>query len=413
MICIGAFLLSLPICNNKPISSIDCVFMSASSVCVTGFSIVTISEQFNLLGQVILLILMQVGALGFMIFIAFVLILKHKKISLADTMLLGNTINSEDYAKIKEKIFQIIKYTFFIELIGAIIMATRFIPILGITKGIWYGLFHSVSAFCNCGLDLFGDASISSFRNDIIINYTFILLIITGGIGFFVLHDIVSRLRQKNFKKINFQSKLVLSSTVIVLLVTTIMIFFFEKNISILDALFASTTLRTAGFYTISFNEFSLPTKIISLIAMFIGGAPGSTSGGIKIVAFSIIILTTISVLKNKNDVIVFDRKISESFIKKSICMTIISLFTIFIGIILLVLFDDFGLINITFHTISAFSAVGLTLFDCTFLNIAGKIITIFIMFIGRIGPLSVAGLFIIDKKQNKNISFANGELIV
>lgn len=406
-------MLSLPICNNKSISYIDSIFMATSSVCVTGFSTITVSGQFNFLGQLILLILMQVGALGFMIFIAFILILRHKKISLSDTMLLGNTINSEDYSKIKEKVTQILKYAFSLEFLGAVIMTIRFIPTLGLIKGIWYGIFHSVSAFCNCGLDLFGDSSISYFRSDIIINYTFIFLIITGGIGFFVLHDIVSRLGQRNLKKINFQSKLVLSSTVIVLLVTTIMIFLFEKSISLLDALFASVTLRTAGFYTISFNEFSLPTKIISLVAMFIGGAPGSTSGGIKIVAFSIIILTTISVLKNKNDVIIFDRKITESLIKRSITIVIISLFIIFTGIILLVIFNNFGLINITFHTISAFSAVGLTLFDCTFLNSIGKIITIFIMFIGRIGPLSLAGLFIINKKENKNISFANGELII
>ena len=413
LILLGALLLSLPICNNKPISAIDALFVSTSGVCVTGFSTVIISEQFNILGQIILAILIQVGGLQFMIFIAFIFILKKKKMSLSDTMLLGSIINSEEYAKIKEKVIKILKYTFFLEFIGILIMSIKFIPILGFAKGIWYSIFHSISAFCNCGLDLFQNTSLTYFRSDILINSIFIFLIITGGIGFFVIDDIVEKIKNKSIKKINFQSKLVLSSTIIVLLSVTILIYIYEKNISILDALFASTTLRTAGFYTLVFSNFSISTKLISLLAMFIGGAPGSTSGGIRIVAFSILVITAISILRGKKEVIMFNRKIDNDTIKRALTYGILSISIIFIGIISFVNFNNFGLLNIVFHTISAFSAVGLTLYDCTLFNLAGKIITIIIMFIGRVSPLTIIELFIIEKKKNQNVSYVNGQLIL
>lgn len=413
LISIGALLLSLPMCNNKPISAIDALFISTSSTCVTGFSTVNISEQFNILGQLIILLLMQIGALGFMIFIAFILILKHKRIRLSDTMLIGNAINSEDYTKIKEKIIQIIKYTFFIEFIGAAVLAIKFIPVFGIGNGLWYGIFHSVAAFCNAGLDLFGNTSFVIFRYDVLLNIVFMILIILGGIGFFVIDDIVTKMKMGNLKKINFHSKIVIFFYSIVLLITALLIYLFEKNLSIMDALFSSVTLRTAGFYTIDFNELSISSKIISIIAMFIGGAPGSTSGGIRIVVFAIVVLTTISILKNQKEVIIFNRKIETDFIKRAIALIIISIVIILTGILLLVTFDNFGLLNITFHVVSSFSAVGLTLYNCALLNFAGKIITIILMFIGRVGPITIIELFIIGKRKNENISYVSGELIL
>ncbi len=413
LISVGTILLYLPVCNNKPIKMIDALFVSTSSVCVTGFSTVTISEQFNSLGQIVLAMLMQIGALGFMIFIALIFILKKKRIKLSDTMLLGNSINSNDYGKIKEKILQILKYTFFLEFLGAIIMAIRFIPSMGLKKGLWYGIFHSISAFCNAGLDLFDNTSLIYFRQDITINCIFIFLIITGGIGFFVIDDIAKKLKITKNHKLNFQSKLVLVSTTVVLFITTMLIYLFENNISLLDSLFASTTLRTAGFYTIPFQEFTLATKIICLFAMFIGGAPGSTSGGIRIVAFSIFIITTISVFRNKKEVVIFNRKIDDEMIKRALALGIATIFVILMGILLFVWLNNFGLLNIVFHTVSAVSAVGLTLYDCSLFNIAGKIITILLMYIGRVGPITVIELFIIERKENKNVSYVSGNVIL
>ncbi len=416
LILIGTVLLLLPVCNNKNISIIDSLFTATSSICVTGFSTVTISDQFSLLGQIIIAILMQIGALGFMIFIQYIYIIKNKKMKFSNILLVSDSINVDDYTKIKEKTIKILKYTFIIELIGAIILSTRFIPRYGIIEGIWYGIFHSISAFCNAGLDLFSGSSLATYRYDTIVNIVFIALIITGGIGFFVIEDIIDYIKQRKKHKFTFQTKLVVSSTLIILAISTLLIYFLEmnNNVRIIDALFASVTTRTAGFYTIDFNSFSISTKIISIILMFIGGAPGSTSGGVRIAAIAVLFITSIQTLYNRKNVIIFNRKIEPEIIKKAVAIVFISVIIIITSIFLLIFFDNFGTLNIVFATVSAFSATGLTLFDMSMLNLAGKIIIIITMFIGRIGPMSlIPGLFLIERKRNENITYVDANILL
>lgn len=411
IIILGAIILHLPICNNKPISFLDSLFMSASGICVNGFSTVNISEQFTLFGQIILAILTEIGALGFMSIVMFILSLRNRRVDLFKTMLAGDSINENIYANVKQRSKNICKYTFIIEFIGALLLSLRFIPMFGLEKGIWYSIFHSITAFCNAGFDLFGTTSLNIFQNDVYINIIFIVLIILGGIGFFVIEDIL--IHKKRLKKIQFQSKIVLSSTAFLLILSMFLIKIMEPNFTILNSAFTAVTLRTAGFSTVNIANCNLVTKLLFIVLMFIGGAPGSTSGGIRIVVFVILILTTSATLRNKRDIIVFNKKINNSYIRKSVTIVVLSLVLIFVSIIAFMYLDNIGPLNIIFHCFSTFSAVGFGLVNASVLNAYGKIITIILMFIGRVGPISAISLFLIDRKTSENIIYPDGNLIL
>lgn len=411
IIILGAIILNLPICNNKPISFLDSLFMSASGICVNGFSTVNISEQFTLFGQIILAILTEIGALGFMSIVMFILSLRNRKVDLFKTMLAGDSINENIYANVKQRSKNICKYTFIIEFIGALLLSLRFIPMFGLEKGIWYSIFHSITAFCNAGFDLFGTTSLNIFQNDVYINIIFMVLIILGGIGFFVIEDIL--IHKKRLKKIQFQSKIVLSSTAFLLILSMFLIKIMEPNFTILNSAFTAVTLRTAGFSTVNIANCNLVTKLLFIVLMFIGGAPGSTSGGIRIVVFVILILTTSATLRNKRDIIVFNKKINNSYIRKSVTIVVLSLVLIFVSIIAFMYLDNIGPLNIIFHCFSTFSAVGFGLVNASVLNTYGKIITIILMFIGRVGPISAISLFLIDRKTSENIIYPDGNLIL
>lgn len=411
IILIGGILLKLPISNNKPISFMDSLFMSASGVCVNGFSTVNISQQFTLFGQVILLILTEVGALGFMSIVMLVLSLRNRKADLLKTILAGDGIEENISSNIKQRSKNICIHTFVIEFIGAILLSIRFIPMFGLKKGIWYSIFHSITAFCNTGFDLFGTTSLSMFKNDIYINIVFMILIILGGIGFFVIEDIL--IHKKELKRIHFQSKLVLSSTAILIAVSIILIKIMEPDFSILNSAFTAVTLRTAGFATVNLANCNIVTKIFCILLMFIGGAPGSTSGGIRIIVFAILILTTSATLRNKKDVIIFNKKINQSYIRKSVTILVLSLLVVSLGIIGFLYLNNVGTMNIVFYCFSMFSEVGIGLLNPIVLNVFGKIISIILMFIGRVGPITTISLLLVDRKNNENIVYPDGNLIL
>lgn len=278
-------------------------------------------------------------------------------------------------------------------------------------SGIWYSIFHSITAFCNTSFDLFGNNSLTRFQNDIYINIIFIALIILGGIGFFVLEDFIYCSKRRKLRNLQFQSKLVISSTLILLVISTISIFISEKGYNLTESAFLSTTLRTAGFYTTNIQDCNNLTKMICLILMFIGGAPGSTSGGIRIVTFDILILTMIETIKNRKDVVVFYRKINFDLIRKAVTICMLSILAIFIAVMLILNSNDLGIMNTVFHCVSAFSATGLGTIESSALNVTGKIIIMLLMFLGRIGLIPAVSLFILDKKENKNIEYVEGDL--
>jgi trk system potassium uptake protein TrkH len=385
LILVGSILLYLPISNKGPISFLDAIFISTSSVCTTGFSTVNLLEQFTLFGQVIILLITQIGALGIIIFVAFLFIILNKKIQFSQLVFFSENVNNNNYSLFKNKIVQIIKYTFIIEGLGAWLLSFKFIPMMNLGQGLWYSIFHSVMAFCNAGLDLFGTNGLSMFYGDTYTCIVFTILIFCGGLGFFVLEDIIAAILHGSFKKITFQTKIVLSATTIVLVSSVILFKILEPQMTFIEALFNSVTLRTAGFYIKDFANYSLETQVLAMFLMFIGAAPASTSGGIKLVTLAIIFLTIKASISGKDTVVVFFRKIGDKTIKTAYTILVLSLLVILIAIILYAKFDNFGLEKIMFHAISAFSDTGLGIYNSSDLNFAGKLITIALMFLGRL----------------------------
>jgi len=427
VIIIGAILLKLPICNNKPIKTIDSIFVATSATCVTGLTPIIPVEQFTLIGQIVLLALIQIGGIGLMTLISVVLIIIGKKLNLSDKLIIRESLNQNSLKGLAKLIQKICIYTFILEAIGAFILSIKFIPDFGVTKGIWYAIFHSISAFCNAGFDLLGNDSMVQYSGDWVVCLTLMSLIIIGGLGFTVWDDIVQNIKNKRkFRQLTVHTKIVLLITIVLLIIGTIMIFILEcdnvqtmKNdalgTKILKSAFQSTTLRTAGFATIAQNELTSVSKVISVCFMFVGGSPASTAGGIKTVTLGVIIVLVMNYIKGRQDVIVFNRKISTGSVNRAIVVICISVFVVITAISLLLITENFqyeknintSTVDIIFEVVSAFATVGLTLGITTKLTFAGKLVIIILMIIGRLGPITISiALF----KKHKEINYAKAQ---
>jgi len=356
-----------------------------------------------------------------MSFLVLLLVAIGKKVNLSDRLILKEALNVDNFNGLINLLIRIFKYTFIFELIGAILLSTVFIPEFGINKGIFYSVFHSISAFCNAGIDILGDNSFIEYSGNFIVNITIMFLIIIGGLGFTVWTDIADGIRnkiknklsyKKVFKELTLHTKLVLITTVVLLISGTILIFSFEYSNDttmandsvpqkVLESAFQSTTLRTAGFSTMPQKEMTTASKFVSLCYMFVGGSPGSTAGGIKTVTLFIMLLLVITFIMDKDDVHVFKKRITTSAIKRAIVVFAVSIFiVIFATMALLVTESIFkedrysadlaalytpSFMDIIFEVVSAFGTVGLSL-DLTYrLTLGGKIIIMLLMIIGRL----------------------------
>ncbi len=429
VILIGSILLKLPISNRsgKSIKYIDSLFISTSCVCVTGLTTVVPVEQFTIFGQVVLMLLIEIGGLGFMSFIALILMLMGKKINLSDRIIIKESLNQNNMKGLIRLIQRIFLYTIIFEGIGAILLSTRFIPDYGIIKGIYYSVFHSISAFCNAGFDIIGNNSLVPYQYDVIINITIMLLIIVGGLGFTVWDDIIKSIKvtiknecdiRRIWKELTTHTKLVLVTTSILLISGTMMTFFLEKNNvqimkddnfgqKLIKSSFYSTTLRTAGFYSTNTDSLSSTTKFISMLFMFIGGSPGSTAGGIKNVTFVIIILLVISFIKDEEKTVVFKRKIPYATVKRAVAVVTISICIVALAIVIMTVTErqtpGVEIMDISYEVFSAFGTVGISLGITPNLSFLGKIIIMALMFIGRVGPITLS--FALFSKYNKKKS--------
>ncbi len=413
-IILGGFLiLMLPFCNNGNVSIFDAFFTSTSATCVNGLVTVDLSQEYTFLGQIVIAIITEIGAIGFVTFISFILNLKRKKMALSETLLLSSALNDNNYSKLRLRLKEVIKYTLVIELIGSIFLSIAFVPMYGVKQGVWYSIFHSITAFCNAGFDLFGTSGFTIFTDNIYINVVFIILMFLGSVGFFVIEDIINSIKEKRFIHLSFNTKIVLTTTLIIYLLSVILIKIAEPNLTILQVLFSSVTCRTTGFSTINMGDTNSITKIIISLLMMIGGAPSSTSGGIRITSIAIIFLTIRSALRNKKDVISFYKKIDFQTIKQALTNIFISSIIVFIAILLFVKIQDIELSNVLFMCVSAFSATGLSVVDVSNLEFISKVILMILMFIGRVGPISILSIFIFNKKENKNIEYVSGNIML
>lgn len=412
IILVAAIILTLPICNLKEISFRDAVFTATSGLTTTGFTKGPLAEQFNFLGQFILAILMEIGAMGFIIFVSYFWSIKNKKIRMSDILVINDNISSDSYGQIKEHSIFIGKIMIEVQTLGIILLSLRFIPLLGFFKGLWYSIFHTISAFSNTGFDLFEGNSLTMFSNDVYIQLVFILLMVLGSIGILVIEDLKNN-KTRKFRKLKLQTKIILTYSIGLLLFPVIVMKILEPNITILNSLFMSATSRSTGFSVVDLVNFTFESKFILIILMFIGGSPTSTSGGVKIVTIAILTSTIVSTLKGKNETIIFWKQIPNSAIRRA--LTIFTLFALIVIVACTVFYhyNPINLLNIVFESVSAISNTGLSITDYSTINIIGENILLLLMFIGRVSPLSLVLAFINENRKDKYIEYPSENVIL
>lgn len=421
LILIGAILLNLPMSSKsgESIGFINALFTSSSCVCVTGLVVVNTAEHWTTFGHLVIISLIQMGGLGFMTMATVVALFLGKKITLKERLVIKEQLNQDSMSGLVKLTKYVIYATLSVELLGALILSTRLIPIYGFKTGVWYSIFHAISAFCNAGFDLFGD-SLAPYVGDVVLNLTISGLIIIGGLGFSVYIDIS---RKKSFKKLNLHSKLVILISLSLLILGTISIFLIEYNNpgtfkyltlkeKTLAAFFQSVITRTAGFYSVPLSKLHESTVFIMIILMFIGGSPGSTGGGIKTTTFGVLFLTTISVIKGNEDVVVFKKTVSTEIIHRALAIVSISMALILIVSLVLTLTEEANFIDILFESTSAFATVGVSRDLSPNLSNVGKILISLTMYSGRVGPLTMALAFA-SKRKGTNYKYSEGNILV
>ena len=416
VILIGSVLLKLPISSATGVSVpyIDALFTATTATCVTGLVTLPTVSTWSTFGQTVILLLIQIGGLGVITVLAGFMIFLNKRFGLKDYLLIQDTFNLNTMNDLKSFVRKVINGTFIIEIVGALLYMIVFVPEFGV-KGIWISLFNSISAFCNAGIDIISENSLIQYVHNPIINFVTCALIIIGGLGFIVWWDIVRIIREKkSVNSLTLHSKIVLISTVILIAIGTLGVMIGEYNNPLtmkeysfgekLEAsFFQSVTLRTAGFATIPQQNLTNATAIISLFLMFIGGSPAGTAGGVKTVTIAVLVVTMISMIKNKNEIALFNRKLAHNDIRKAIAVIFMSLLILISSTFLLALVTEASFIDIAFETVSATATVGLSRNLTPFLNMWGKCIIIATMYFGRVGPISLA-LALNTKKRKTNI---------
>lgn len=422
VITVGSILLFLPFSskNLNFTNFLDCVFISTSSVCVTGLSTINITNEFNFFGKTVIMLLIQMGGLGFMTMATMVAMILGEKITLKDRLVIREQMGSTKLSGMVKLIRYVIFSTFLVEGLGAILLSFTFVPKFGI-KGIFYSIFHSVSAFCNAGFDILGENSLEGFNTNPYLLFVISFLIILGGLGFHVYIDINNF--KFNFRKYSLHTKIVLVMTLGLLIFGTIVFFILEysnsktlKNFNffdkIINSFFQSVTTRTAGFASINQTGFTESSTILTIFLMFIGGSPASTAGGIKTTTIFLLIVTTISFIKNNDEIEVFNRRISFSIVKRAIGIFVISIILVNAVVFVLSLIEDYSFIDLLFETVSAFATVGLSKDLTPHLKDITKVFIIILMFIGRVGPLTIIFSFY-NKVNRKKFKYSNGNVII
>ncbi|OPJ59058.1 TrkH family potassium uptake protein [Clostridium oryzae] len=422
-ILIGAVLLTLPVSasNGRYTSFIDSLFVSTSAVCVTGLVTVDTGTHWSYFGKTIILILIQIGGLGFMSFATLFALILGKRITLSDRLVMQEAMNSFKLQGLVKLAKYILVFTFSVEAIGAFLLSTQFIQDFGVLKGIYYGIFHSVSAFCNAGIDLLGEfTSVTSYSNNWIVLITIALLIISGGLGFSVWADIYNK---KTMKKLTLHSKVVIMISLILIIMGSILMFLVEydndktignmtSSSKILNSIFAAVTPRTAGFNSIITSDMTSAGIWLTIVLMFIGGSPGSTAGGIKTSTLGIIIFSAISLIRGKDETVIFRKRISKEAVMRAFVIATLGItIVVFVTMVLSITEAGAPFEYILYEVTSAFATVGLTLGLTTKLTVVGKIIIIITMYFGRVGPLTLA--LALARQKKSSIRYPEDKILV
>ncbi len=414
LILVGSALLSLPVSarSGRGIGYFNGLFTATSAVCVTGLVAVDTATAFSPFGQAVLLVLIQVGGLGFMVFATLVMSMLGHRFSLKGRMLIRESMNVTSAAGLVKlsRIYGLMALG--IELTGAALLAVRFVPAYGWGKGLWFSLFHAVSAFCNAGFDLMGHfSSLTAFSRDPLVLLTVAGLIILGGLGFSVILETV---RQKEgWRALSLHARIVLVTTGVLLLAGMLFYGAMEKGRTLnggtgenaLNAFFQSVTMRTAGFNSVDLSAMNDGSKFFSCLLMLVGASPASTGGGIKTTTVAAVILLVVSVVKGENDVNIARRRLGAGIALRALAVTAIALGMLILGTLLITVFEGgrYPLSDILFETSSAVATVGVSSIGSPNLSLPSKITLLPMMFLGRVGPMTLA--VALAKRQNKAVN--------
>lgn len=405
LILLGTVLLALPIAakSGQSIGLFDSLFTSTSAVCVTGLVIVDTGTTFSLFGQIVLIVLIQVGGLGFMVFATMLMVMLGRRISIRGRMLIRESMNTSSLSDLGSLTMLYLLLSLTIELVGAVTLCFRFVPLYGWKHGTWMALFHSVSAFCNAGFDLFGNyASLTAFSGDPLVLLTVASLIILGGLGFSVILE-TARNRQ-GFRNLSLHTRIVLMTTLVLLLAGTVFYWIVERTNAetlagcsegekILNAFFQSVTMRTAGFNSFDLSGFRDGSKLFSSLLMIIGASPASTGGGIKTTTIATLTLLMLSVVRGESEVNVARRRLSDDISRRALTVSVLFLTTLLTGTLIISLIENgrFPLEDILFEASSAMGTVGVSAIGTPNLSSASRAVLLPMMFLGRVGPLTLA----------------------
>ncbi len=427
IVLLGAFLLMLPISSRTGewTGFLTALFTATSTTCITGLIVVDTYTHWSGFGQCVILLLIQIGGLGFMSIATLFSFLMRRTITMRERMIMTTSLNLEDMSGIVRMTRRVLLGTLLFEGIGAVVLSLRFMSDYGVADGIRKGVFHSVSAFCNAGFDLLGQtkpfSSLGLYVTDPIVNLTIMLLVTIGGIGFYVWNDLYEHHR---FRHLRLHTKIVLITTVVLIFGGALLIGIFEWNnpnsLGQLPlwarpqaALFESVTLRTAGFETIPQGAMTSQTHAISMLLMLIGGSPGSTAGGIKTVTLAVLVLTARSALKGQREVTVFGRTLGTRNIVNAVTMLIIGVTLIFTGALVLLACDDVPFSASLFEATSAFCTVGLTVGITTSLSAVSHLTLIALMFLGRVGVLTLGVAVLMGQQSEASIRYPETQVFV
>lgn len=410
-ILIGGFILWLPISHQDhvDVSFIDAIFTAVSCICVTGLSTVDIANTYNTFGFIIMALLIQIGGLGVVCAAVSIVLLVGQKIGIKERVLIKDAFNLESVKGIVKFLHSIFKFTFIIEFAGMVLSLIAFLRYYPLKKALLISFFHSISAFNNAGFDLIGNyESLYKFKDDIFINIITSILIILGGIGFFVIKDV---LEKKKFKKLTLHSKITIKSTLLLIIGGTLILKFTQKDISLLGAFFASVSARTAGFVTYPFSTFNRFGLIIIMLLMFIGASPSSTGGGIKTTTLYTLLKGTYAACTN-NNCFSFKRQISSELVNRAFVVVFLGGIVVVTSSLLVCVFEPaIDFMSILFECVSAFATVGSSLGITPILCNYSKIILMITMFIGRVGPLTLLAIWSV--KNKKNIIYPKENIII
>ncbi len=434
-IILGTLLLMIPAATTpgEHTDILTALFTATTSVCVTGLVVVDTYAHWSVFGQAVILLLVQIGGLGVVAVGTMIMLLGRRKFSFSDIRLLGDSLNVEKNKSIIDFLTRIFRCVFVVEGTGAVLYAVKFVPLLGPVKGIWAAVFQSVSAFCNAGMDVVGPNSMMDFQDSPFLMCLTMCLIILGGLGFVVWFDVMDKISDGIRRKfplatiiarLSEHTKMVLVVTCILIVSGSLLTFVFEQGNpgtmgsmslpeKILNSVFQSVTFRTAGFASVPQQNLTEATCVVGYVLMFIGGSPVGTAGGVKTVSAFLVFMNILSYVKNKHETVVFGKRVSLEAMRKAAAVVFVSLGAVVIMTLLLICCEAISLTDALYEVVSALATVGLSRGLTPGLDIFGRIVIIISMYLGRIGPISMAFFFIRGSSSVNRIRHAEGTFYV